>query len=116
MYRITDIVKFALFLFGHATIFQFWTPDSLRGYGCGTPNGSLWTICVTIQFYVVVWGLYKLLHGKPMTRWIGTWSGLLLVSKLLEMLFERFAPIIVNKLYDQTVIRYLCLFMIGFFM
>ncbi len=40
-----DYIKFA---FTQGTIFQFWTPDSLRGYGCGTPNGSLWTITVIV--------------------------------------------------------------------
>jgi len=116
MYRITDVVKFVLFLFGQATIFQFWTPDSLRGYGCGTPNGSLWTICVTIQFYVIAWGLYKFLHGKSLRRWIGTWLGVLCLSKFLELLLGRFASIIINKLYGQTIIRYLWLFVLGSFL
>lgn len=116
MYRITDVVQFVLFLFGQATIFQFWTPDSLRGYGCGTPNGSLWTICVTIQFYVIAWGVYKFLHGKSLKRWIVTWLGLLFTSKLLEVLLGRFAPIIINKLYDETIIRYVWLFMLGSFL
>ena len=36
-----------VFALGQATIFQFWTPDFLRGYGCGVPNGALWTITNT---------------------------------------------------------------------
>jgi len=34
------------------SFFQFWTPDILRDWGVGTPNGSLWTIPVEIQFYI----------------------------------------------------------------
>ena len=34
------------------TFFQFWTPDLLRSWGVHTPNGSLWTIPVEVQFYV----------------------------------------------------------------
>lgn len=36
------------------TLFQFWTPDILRSWGFGTPNGSLWTIPVEIQFYILL--------------------------------------------------------------
>lgn len=60
------------FAFAQGSIFQFWTPDFLRGYGCGTPNGSLWTICVLIQFYIVAYLVYKWLKGKNWTVWILT--------------------------------------------
>lgn len=36
------------------TLFQFWTPDILRPWGVGTPNGSLWTIPVEIQYYLLL--------------------------------------------------------------
>ena len=45
---------FILFIFCQSSIFQFWTPNFLRGYGCGTPNGSLWTIGILIQFYIII--------------------------------------------------------------
>ena len=31
---------------------QLWTPDILRSWGVGTPNGNLWTIPVEIEYYV----------------------------------------------------------------
>lgn len=34
------------------TIFQFYTPQMLRGFGVGTPNGSLWTIFLEFSFYL----------------------------------------------------------------
>jgi peptidoglycan/LPS O-acetylase OafA/YrhL len=39
-------------IFTQVTVFQFWTPDVLRSWGVGTPNGSLWTIPVELQFYI----------------------------------------------------------------
>lgn len=48
LYGIPNIKQFVLFTVSQSTILQFWTPDSLRGYGCGSPNGALWTICVLI--------------------------------------------------------------------
>lgn len=59
-----------LFVFTQGTVFQFWTPDCLRDYGCGTPNGALWTIGVIVQFYIVAYFLFKWLHAKGLKRWL----------------------------------------------
>lgn len=63
--------QMSLFAFGQATIFQFWTPDFLRGYGCGTPNGALWTIAILIQFYFCAYFIYKWLHKSKKAVWGG---------------------------------------------
>ncbi len=42
-------------LIGQLTLFQFFfTPDALRDFGYGCPNGSLWTIPVEIEFYILI--------------------------------------------------------------
>lgn len=38
--------------FGQLSLFQFYTPDILRQFGVGAPNGSLWTIPVEFMFYL----------------------------------------------------------------
>jgi peptidoglycan/LPS O-acetylase OafA/YrhL len=44
---------------------QFYTPDSFRSWGVGAPNGSLWTIPVEIQFYVLLPLIVLLLTQIP---------------------------------------------------
>ena len=46
-----DLWKWIL---GQITIFQYYTPDVLRSFGVGTPNGSLWTIPVELEFYILL--------------------------------------------------------------
>ena len=103
---------FALFAFGQATIFQFWTPDSLRGYGYGTPNGSLWTICVIIQFYCVIWFIRKVVWHKSLLFHICILVISVAVSAGTHMM-EGHIPEIIFKLYRQTVIPYFWLFYLG---
>lgn len=103
-----------LFTIGQATFFQFWTPNFLRGYGCGCPNGALWTICVLIQFYALAYSIYKFLHGKSAIRWV--------VCIVISLIISLFTPSIqtamsetVGKLYGITIIQYLWMFLLAAF-
>jgi peptidoglycan/LPS O-acetylase OafA/YrhL len=46
--------SFIIWIVGQLSFFQFWTPEILRFWGVGTPNGSLWTIIVELQFYITL--------------------------------------------------------------
>jgi peptidoglycan/LPS O-acetylase OafA/YrhL len=48
----------ALWAAAQLSIDQFFNPAFMRHYGVGVLNGSVWTICVELQFYVVVPLLY----------------------------------------------------------
>lgn len=41
------------------TFAQFYNPDFMRSFGDGVLNGSLWTICVELQFYLLVPVIYS---------------------------------------------------------
>lgn len=105
---------FILFLLAQSTILQFWTPESLRKYGCGVPNGSLWTICVLIQFYIVVWFIRKFLCNKSIIVWVLSFLGACCMGMIPNLMANR-VPIIIIKLYEQTVLNYLYLFIAGAF-
>lgn len=110
-YKIKDLV---LFTFTQSTVFQFWTPDSLRGYGVGTPNGSLWTICVLIQFYIISWWMYYILKKQKLWGNIVTFVCVVVIGELINIFIDRYVSVeVIGKLYSQTVIRYLWMFMFG---
>ena len=46
--------QFWFYCVGQLTLFQFYTPDFLRTFGVGCPNGSLWTIPVEFVFYLIL--------------------------------------------------------------
>ena len=103
-----------VFWFTQSTFLQFWTPSSMRVYGCGTPNGSLWTICTIIQFYIVVWWLRKWLNGKRKRMWVFVIVCSIVCGILLAELYG-FLPEVWAKLANQTIFAYLWMFLIGAF-
>jgi len=50
------------------TLFQFYNPGFMRSFGDGVVNGSLWTICVELQFYILTPIIYRLLLSENRTR------------------------------------------------
>ena len=102
--------EFGLFGVTQSTIFQFWTPEFLRDYGCGCPNGSLWTICVLIQFYFFAYFIYKILHGKKDYKWIIAIAVSVAIACLTPVI-NSYIPETVAKLYKNTLVPYLWLFL-----
>lgn len=104
--------QFIAWIGTQAIVLQFWIPDCLRGYGCGTPNGSLWTIGVMVQCYVVIWLLHRFLHGKEINRWI-----LVLARGIVCNILTPYAgsvmPEIISKLLSQTFVPYIGIFLLG---
>ena len=100
-----------LWSFGQITIFQYWTPDSLRSYGVGTPNGALWTIPVELQFYALLPLIYR--------WWKKVGVAALVVPFVLSILsyltlFAMYpATAIAYKLFMVCVLPYLFNFLIG---
>lgn len=109
-----DWGKLILFALGQGTLFQFWTPDFLRDYGCGCPNGALATIGVLIQFYIIFYFFHKYLRNSNTRKWI-ILILLFVGISLCTPIIETKLPLVVYKLYCQTFIPFFWLFLVGAF-
>lgn len=110
--ELTSYTKLAVYGITSGLLLIPGTPDFLNEYGNGTPNGSLWTIYVTIQFYIVVYFMHKLLHRKRMRVWF-TVLAISLVVAFVSNYFNLILPRTLNSLYNLTIFRYFWLFAIG---
>lgn len=99
--------KFIIWILGQLTIFQFWTPNVLREWGVGTPNGSLWTIVVEIQFYFFIIFLYF------KTNTIIKLIIISIVSILLNMFLKINNFGILNKILGILIFPYAYNFILG---
>ena len=100
-----------------STFLQFYNPRFMRGFGDGVLNGSLWTICVELQFYCVVPLLYRLLRDCDRRH-----SNLRLVAlsivfsgfqSLLVALGDDYAHTIPWKLFNVSFLPWLYMFIVG---
>lgn len=63
-----DLLKpeFQVWLITQSTFLQFYNPDLFRDFGTGVVNGSLWTISVEVQFYLMTPVLIFLMHRRSL--------------------------------------------------
>jgi len=57
--------ELVLLFLAKTTFFQFYNPEFMRAYGDGVLNGSLWSITVEIQFYLLIPVLFFIISRKP---------------------------------------------------
>ena len=90
--------QFFLWFVAQSTFFQFFNPDFLRGFGVGVLNGSLWTIALELQFYILTPILFWLVSKNRI------FFGLLLVLFLILNMTRDIMPFngILAKLYSVS--------------
>lgn len=96
------------------TFLQFYTPDFLRSWGTGTPNGSLWTIAVELQFYILLPLLLVAEKKLNVKAWIALLLTLMLISILAGNRFETMdQENAYTKLFHVTIVPYFHFFCLG---
>ena len=101
--------NFYLWIAGHFTFFQFYTPDILRFWGVGAPNGSLWTIIVELQFYFLIPIIYFLTKKSKLTLYFFILLSIIFNIFIDTLDFEN----IIRKVGGIFVMPYLYYFMFG---
>ena len=113
---------------GQLTIGQFFTPDFLRDFGVGCPNGSLWTIPIEIEFYLLIPLIfivfskikiqYKYLAASMLSILINIVLGLIAQeneghTNTSELIQSSYIGHLLVKLSSVSVIPYLYCFIAG---
>lgn len=95
------------------TFFQFWTPDILRFWGVGTPNGSLWTIPVEIEYYILLPAVVLLFKNIPLIyKFVFLVVCSVLFNAYLATIIGKDESVVV-KLARVNLLPYLYCFLIG---
>lgn len=103
-------IEILKWLLAKATIFQFYNNSIFAYYGIGNLNGTLWTISVEIQFYILLPVLYKMfkIERDYILYFILILS---FISNILYLNIENSS--ILSKLFGVSVFPYLYIFLIG---
>lgn len=108
-------VEFLKWSLAQLTIGQFYNPDFFRGYGVGVVNGSLWTIPVELQFYLLVPIIYVIMNKLSWNNWVCAF--VIVFFSVVNYYTYQFQPVygdvFVFKLFAVTVIPYLNMFLFG---
>lgn len=104
---------FVFWCLSQLSIGQFYNPEFLRDFGVGVLNGSLWTIPVELQFYLVLPFLYLLLDKLKNRKYVILLFLLLVLLNQYYIIQKYSSFTLPIKLLGVTVFPYLYMFLIG---
>ena len=103
---------------GQSSIVQFYNPDFLRNFGVGVMNGSLWTITVEVQFYLVIPILYRLLGLTDASRrrtfaLLAVLVGFAIINQVYNYYHADYNHTLCYKLLGVTFLPWFYMFILG---
>ena len=105
-------MELTIYLITRLSFFQFYTGEWLREYGVGSPNGALWTITVTIQFYIFALLTVRILKRLKLRSWIIMILTGIVIDNVIYHLKSLF-PASIFKLLQCNIISFLWIFLLG---
>ena len=97
------------YFIAQSTIFQFWCPQSLVMYR----NGTLWTICIIVQFYIVSWLVFGLLRRTKLICDILLFGATLALGAIFLVVNNRMRLIDSSIFLQSMLILHLWTFIFG---
>jgi len=111
---VVGIGKFLIWVFSQLTIGQFYNPEFIRDFGVGVLNGSLWTIPVELQFYLVLPLIYLVFFGHAKRYFLFFFLfAIFLCFNYLNNDWEWDGRGFLGRLYGVSVLPYLYMFLCG---
>ena len=101
-----------LYAVAQSTFFQAFNPESFNYFGVGTPNGSLWTIGVELQLYVLVPIILLLIKKLERNMVLTILALVIYASYLLMFSGDEFLPKLDPYLF-YTFVPHLHYFVLG---
>lgn len=112
-------LEISTWLLGQLTFVQFYNPTFMRGFGTGVFNGSLWTVTVELQFYVLIPIIYWFLArmAKHAINLNGVLIGLIILFVLGNLGYKHLSELepsaITTKLFMVTFVPWIFMFLTG---
>lgn len=93
------------------TFFQFYNAEFMRDYGIGVLNGSLWTISVEIQFYLLTPVIFFLINKRKLLMFI-----LFFISLIVNIYLRIYLnwDLTYMKLLSVSFIPWVYMFLLGY--
>ncbi len=112
-----SIRQIAIWFFGQTTIIQFYNPEFMRQYGVGVLNGSLWTISVELQFYILTPLLYAFFQLFKERKNNIILFILIIVSMIIHFVYysykAEYSEVFIYKLLGVSFIPWFYMFLVG---